>query len=270
MLTDFKPGALAGECIHKFLELFDLSLIKDDPARAETEGLALARRMRRGLRLAGTPGSAANELLSKRLPRQLLDFGRALAYLELDGVDSTFTLASLPKASSARELEFDFAVRRPLREGDLNALLHEHGFEGARKRLGREFENLVASLPLDAATASVPCYIKMRDFTRRSGVMNGKADFVFEAGGRYHLIDWKATTWAFAGGLRARPPAGGSRRARLRPPIPHLRAGAALHLSRTLEGYEFERHFGNILYVYARGAGAGGGLGVTSTGPRAP
>ncbi len=263
MLTDFKPGALAGECIHKFLELFDLSLFKDDPARAETEGLALAGECVEDFGLAGTPGSAANELLSKRLPRQLLDFGRALAYLELDGVDSTFTLASLPKASSARELEFDFAVRRPLREGDLNALLHEHGFEGARKRLGREFENLVASLPLDAATASVPCYIKMRDFTRRSGVMNGKADFVFEAGGRYHLIDWKSN---YLG-----PSPEDYAPARLLADLVardyvlqyHIYALALhLHLSRTLEGYEFERHFGNILYVYARGAGAGGGLGV--------
>jgi exodeoxyribonuclease V beta subunit len=103
----------------------------------------------------------------------------------------------------------------------------------------------------------------MRDFTRRSGVMNGKADFVFEAGGRYHLIDWKSN---YLG-----PSPEDYAPARLLADLVardyvlqyHIYALALhLHLSRTLEGYEFERHFGNILYVYARGAGAGGGLGV--------
>jgi exodeoxyribonuclease V beta subunit len=101
-----------------------------------------------------------------------------------------------------------------------------------------------------------------------SGMLGGFIDLAYEARGRWYLLDWKSNR------LGAGP--SGYARGKLEASIgAHGYAlqfclyTLALHrlLRVRLAGYDYDRHFGGVHYVYLRGAGLGDGEGVYSTRP---
>jgi exodeoxyribonuclease V beta subunit len=91
-------------------------------------------------------------------------------------------------------------------------------------------------------------------FATLSGYLRGFIDLVFEHGGRYHLLDWKSN---HLGDLPHDYAAQSLQRTMLQQgyQLQALLYALALHrhLGQRLPDYDFERHFGGVLYVFVRG-----------------
>jgi exodeoxyribonuclease V beta subunit len=99
--------------------------------------------------------------------------------------------------------------------------------------------------------------VERLSFTDASGLLNGFIDLVFRRDGRYHLLDWKSNR------LPGYGPAdlAFAMESNLYLLQAHLYSVALhLHLGRTLPGYDHDRHFGGVHFLFLRGMEAGGGV----------
>jgi exodeoxyribonuclease V beta subunit len=92
--------------------------------------------------------------------------------------------------------------------------------------------------------------------SRWHGFLRGFIDLVFEHRGRYYLLDWKSNHLGGTAADYTEAPMAAAMRAHgyaLQASLYTL----ALHrwLRRRLPGYDYERHFGGVFYVFVRGAG---------------
>ncbi len=106
---------------------------------------------------------------------------------------------------------------------------------------------------------------------RISGFMTGFIDLVFRADDVYYLVDWKSN-WLGENASAYTPPAMARSIAEHGYALQFCLYSLALHrwLRARLPGYEIERHFGGVHYVFLRGAGVSGqtdGHGIFSTRP---
>jgi exodeoxyribonuclease V beta subunit len=142
---------------------------------------------------------------------------------ELDG--KGLTLSKLGPEHRLNELEFDFATNSVDVEA-LNRLLS--------KAAGQSLQ------PLEIETFR--------------GMVTGVIDLVFEHGGRFYIADYKSN---FLGGRFADYDGGRLRTAvyERRYDLQYLLYALALHryLRRRLCGYDYERHFGGVYYLFLRG-----------------
>ena len=140
----------------------------------------------------------------------------------LDGRD--LILSAIPSSERLHELTFSFSARE-VETRRLTQLLRHGG------------------LPVDALAAP-----------RIQGYLRGAIDCVLRHDGRFHLIDWKSN---YLGA--AREDYGEARLARVMTEegyrLQYALYSLALHryLRRRLPGYEYERHFGGVFYVFVRG-----------------
>lgn len=129
-------------------------------------------------------------------------------------------------APARRAVELGFHLPAPqLSASALNAWLTTHGYPAPRLAFG------------DLA-----------------GYLKGYIDLVFEHDGRYWVLDWKSNHL----GLRVEdyaPPALAAAMAEHGYHLQQLLYTVAVHrhLRRTLQGYDYERHFGGALYLFVRG-----------------
>ena len=139
------------------------------------------------------------------------------------------------------EMEFMLPLA-PLENGGLARVLREHG-----RSTG--FPSMIAAL----------------GFTPLKGMLRGFIDLVFRLDGRYYLIDWKSN---FLGPhpddyAATRLPEVMEREFYT---LQYLIYAVAmhLHLGRRLKGYDYDRHFGGVFYIFLRGidAGRGPGFGI--------
>ena len=92
------------------------------------------------------------------------------------------------------------------------------------------------------------------NFDALQGYLKGYIDLVFEHGGRYYVLDWKSNHLGYA-----REDYAAERLAAAMQEhgyhLQHLLYSVALHryLGRRLAGYDCERHFGGVLYLFVRG-----------------
>jgi exodeoxyribonuclease V beta subunit len=134
-------------------------------------------------------------------------------------------LSSLPRQRIVREMEFVLAADGVDDRSVLQAIAAEH--------------------PLQAEAAE----------TRWDGYLRGFIDLVFEAGGRYHLLDWKSNRlgadWGDYGAERMRQSIDEHAYA-----LQFCLYTLALHrlLRARLRDYDYERHVGGVYYVFLRGA----------------
>ena len=133
----------------------------------------------------------------------------------------------------------DVPARRQVRE--LDFLLAGHDVSDRAV-----VDAVAAEGGLDAAVGSA----------RWSGFLRGFIDLVFEHGGRYYLLDWKSNHLGGTAADYTEAPMAAAMRAHgyaLQASLYTL----ALHrwLRRRLPGYDYERHFGGVFYVFVRGAG---------------
>jgi exodeoxyribonuclease V beta subunit len=135
------------------------------------------------------------------------------------------TLSQLGPEHRLHELEFDFATNSVDVEA-LNRLLSK-----------------AAGTPLQP--------LEIETFR---GMVNGVIDLVFEHRGRFCIADYKSN---FLGGRFADYEAGRLRAAvyERRYDLQYLLYTLALHryLRRRLSGYDYERHFGGVYYLFLRG-----------------
>ena len=112
--------------------------------------------------------------------------------------------------------------------------------------------------------------IERLSFAEVSGFMRGFIDLVFEAQGRFYLVDYKSN-W-----LGDRQPAYNQERltaimGRDGYYLQYLLYTLALHryLGQRIADYDYERHFGAVFYLFLRGmdAGAGPGAGIYRSRP---
>lgn len=144
-----------------------------------------------------------------------------------------FVLADLPWSRTLREPGFALPVRggyapqRPL----------------SAKQLATAFDE-----PFSSQVASL-------EFLPVTGFLEGRMDLVFEREGRFYLLDWKSNKL----GTRWRDYAGDRLEAAMRGRNYQLQAELyALALHRLLRlrlgaGYDFDTHYGEVIYAFVRG-----------------
>jgi exodeoxyribonuclease V beta subunit len=222
----FPKGAQAGIFLHGIFEELDFA----GYSRGQVDSLALKGIERFGYDQGWLPhvGSMVDNVV--RLP------------LDLGG--DRFTLARLKPGNWLTELEFYFPLRF-MTSDILRGFLRRwgDGYEGA------DLKRLCPPL----------------GFKPVEGMVRGFMDMVFEHGGRYYLVDWKSNHL----GYRYEDYTGERLKEEITRklyPLQYLLYTVALnsYLSKRVSGYDYNRHFGGVLYFFLRGVRAdlGEGFGV--------
>ena len=153
--------------------------------------------------------------------------------------DGRFTLGGLQPGSWSTEFEFFFPLKRII-SSRLAEVLSRHGI-------------IPAGTDPAAAAQSL-------DFSPVKGMLMGFMDMVFEADGRFWLLDWKSNHLGNAIEEYRRERLGKAMIENLYP-LQYLLYTVALDrfLSLRVPGYRYETHFGGVIYVFLRGVSAGSG-----------
>jgi len=135
-------------------------------------------------------------------------------------------LPHVPRARQLREMEFQLSGRRVSERALVDAL-----------------DDAIA------VDAQAP-------LSRWSGFLRGFVDLVFEHDGRWYLVDWKSNHLGDDAGRYRHAALAEAMRAHAYVLQANLYT-LAVHrwLRRTLHGYDYERSFGGVFYVFLRGAG---------------
>lgn len=143
------------------------------------------------------------------------------------------------------------------------------------KRLAElEFDFPVSPFQLAAlseAARAEGIYVSLRENTGKAeGVMNGKIDLFFEQASKYYILDWKSNY------LGDTPEAYATEKL---PEIMHranyhlqyliYTLAAKKYLEKRLPGFDYERDFGGVVYLFVRGVRTGTSNGVFTAKPSA-
>lgn len=110
------------------------------------------------------------------------------------------------------------------------------------------------------------------DFRQVRGMLKGFIDLVFRHEGRYYLLDYKSNWLGEDREAYTRPAMEQAMRAH-RYDLQYQLYSLALHryLRHRLADYDYDRHFGGVIYLFLRGMdGQGGGQGIFTTRPVRP
>jgi exodeoxyribonuclease V beta subunit len=223
----FPAGPSAGNCIHEIFEKIDFRM--DDARITEiAEPVLRAYDLFSDSNIAWICSTVRN-VLSAKMPL------------------SDIPLGTLHPLKVIKEMEFYFpaALIDAPRFRDAILLNAGDGFNGS-------FVKNIASL----------------DFERFAGFLRGFVDLVFEHEGRYFIVDWKSN---YIGDDASQY--GDDRLCREMDR--HLYTVQAsvyslalhMHLSARLPGYDYDRHFGGVIYVFVRGVRPESGTGLWSWRP---
>lgn len=143
------------------------------------------------------------------------------------------------------ELEFYLPIETDLRAEDLDRLI-------------REYDPLSAGCP-------------PLDFRQVRGMLKGFIDLVFRWQGRYYLLDYKSNWLGEDSSAYTRQAMAGAMQSH-RYDLQYQLYTLALHryLRHRLRDYDYETHFGGVIYLFLRGVeGKGSSQGIFSTRPAA-
>jgi len=214
----FPKGAAAGILMHSIFEKLDFATATENTiAEAVTKALD-----RYGYEADWQPCLAG-------MVQQVLT-------TQLSSPEGSFTLGHLRPGSWSTELEFFFPLR-PVTSPQLAGLLSRHG---------------ILPTGTDPATA-----VQALDFTPVKGMLMGFMDMVFEAQGRYWLLDWKSNHVGNSVDDYTRDHLGKAMQENLYR-LQYLLYTVALDrfLSLRVPGYRYDTHFGGAIYVFLRGVSA--------------
>ena len=220
-IFSFERGARAGILMHSLFENLDF-------ASASEHGI--------------------DELVGRELDRQgydrswhscLVGMMRAVISASIASPSGAFTLGTLNPGTWSTELEFHLPLKR-ITSPALAELLARHGAVPEGADLLRLAESL--------------------DFRPAKGVLMGFMDMVFEADGRYWLLDWKSNHLGNSS-EDYREDALGRAMTEHRYTLQYLLYTVALdrYLSIRVPGYRYSTHFGGVIYVFLRGVREGNG-----------
>ncbi|MET0154117.1 MAG: exodeoxyribonuclease V subunit beta [Candidatus Binatia bacterium] len=220
-LADFPAGARAGSLLHEILERIDF---------ARRDRSELGRVIEE--RLAGFGFDPGWKGPLERALEALLETTLRAGELRLRLVD-------VPLECRSSEMEFTLPL----------------GSESARSRLRPESLGAVFSAhPSAAVPIGYADRVAALGFREVAGYLRGYVDLVFEHAGRFFLVDWKSN---FLGSA-----VDGYRRDRLAVAMAshhyilqyHLYVAMLdRYLRRRRSHYDYDRHFGGVLYVFLRG-----------------
>jgi exodeoxyribonuclease V beta subunit len=228
----FPKGAKAGIFMHEIFEHIDFS--SPDP-------LAIRQQVDASLLRYGFEPTWSDAVTG---------MVEAVLQMPLGEGDDSFRLGALKPGSWVSELEF-FMPMSLLHCDALQEPLRRHGLIAE----GADYRKLAESLEFQPAT----------------GMLMGFMDMVFEAGGRFWLLDWKSNHLGNSAadyGQEGMEAAMDEHRYHLQ----YLFYLAALnrHLTLRVPGYTYRTHFGGVLYVFLRGVdGEGAGTGLYRVRPPA-
>jgi exodeoxyribonuclease V beta subunit len=174
------------------------------------------------LAVHGIPGEGWHEALSNQVRRMLVT-----------PLAPSLTLNRVPLADRLSEVEFSYPIL-PLQSRQLRKLFVEHGG--------------------NALPAEFPKSLGRLDFRPVEGFIRGFIDLLFRFEGRYYLIDWKSN---WLGHLASDYDQIGVRECM----VQHsyflqyylYTLAADLYLSRRVPGYEYDKQFGGVFYLFFRG-----------------
>ncbi len=150
----------------------------------------------------------------------------------LSSPEGLFTLAGLEQGSWQPELEFFFPLKF-VTSGLLADCLKQHG---------------------KTAMPDLTTVADALQFRPVRGMLRGFVDMVFRQGGRYYIIDWKSNHLGFRLEDYHQQALNREMERNLYP-LQYLLYSVALHryLSLRIKQYEYEQHFGGVLYLFVRG-----------------
>lgn len=212
-IFSFPRGAKAGTCLHDILEHLDF-----------TTGTSVKELVGDKLAVYGFD-SAWNDTICGMIHN--------IITVPLEPERPYLTLSSIGNEERLNELEFYFPLKSISTRG-LNYL----------------FAKYTESLPV----RGFPERIERLHFSPARGFMRGFIDMVFCFEGRYYLVDWKSNYL----GNRVNDYGQSAMSAAMEQEFYNLQYyiyTMALHqyLQLRLPGYDYERHFGGIFYVFLRG-----------------
>ncbi|HTE87331.1 MAG TPA: 3'-5' exonuclease, partial [Terriglobales bacterium] len=212
----FPRGAKPGTCLHKILEGLDFTQW-NQPA---TNDLVCEQLVAHGLSAADF-SNVIVEMLGKVMTARL------------DERVPDLTFEKITTAQRLHELEFYFPLQK-ISPQLIRNLLQEYQFFGDRDPGSREQEGL--------------------SFAPVQGMLKGFIDLIFEFNGRFYLVDWKSN-W-LGGRIEDYAPSALECEIRRR----HYYFQYQLYtvaldryLRLRLPGYEYEKHFGGVYYLFLRG-----------------
>ncbi|ADO47182.1 exodeoxyribonuclease V subunit beta [[Enterobacter] lignolyticus] len=153
------------------------------------------------------------------------------------------SLSQLSDKDKQVELEFYLPIESLLEPQQLDALIRRHD-------------------PLSAGCPPL-------DFRRVSGMLKGFIDLVFRHDGRYYLLDYKSNWLGESHEAYTRPAMEQAMQSH-RYDLQYQLYSLALHryLRHRLADYDYERHFGGVIYLFLRGMdGSDSGQGIFTTRP---
>ncbi len=214
-LANFERGIRAGLFLHDVLEKLDFQ------TPAQLEKLVPQQLLAHGIPFGNWPETLMRELKAMLDVPLMPDLVPGLA------------LNKIGLRDRLSEVEFSHPIL-PIRPAELEQLFHQHGGPG---------------IP-----AEFPPSLGRLQFRPMDGYMRGFIDLLFVFEGRYYLLDWKSN-WL------------GSRIAHY--DLPGMRASMLHHsyylqyhlytlatdlfLNQRLPDYDYNKHFGGVLYLFVRG-----------------
>ena len=219
----FPRGPRAGTCLHQIFEEIDFVATK------ETARQATVKRALEAHGFASHWVDVVDTMVEKVLRTPLDDSG-------------SLYLSPVKRSCRVDEMAFYFPLLE-LRAADLRRLLSKHNFGG---------NNIT------------PEGIAQIDFKPVSGFMHGYIDLVFETDGRFYIADYKSNHL----GNHVddyRPEALATAMVHQQYTLQYLVYTLAVHrfLGQRVAGYDYDRHFGGVYYLFLRGMDpARGGNGV--------
>jgi exodeoxyribonuclease V beta subunit len=240
VLHDFPAGTRSGQVLHGIFEQLDFRV---------ADAASLRQQVAAALDSGGIEARWA-EPVSRAI-------GDVLA-TPLD--DTGLRLRDVPKEKRLNELEFLFPVALGEQQvaGGENQLglwqTPQQAVPFTPKRLAHVFATH-ARLPFAAEYAN---RLAQLDFNALAGFLKGYIDLIFEHDGRWYVVDYKSN--------RLGPTAAAYAPERLALAMTahhyvlqyHLYAVALhRHLTARLPGYDYNRHFGGVFYLFVRGMAPG-------------
>jgi exodeoxyribonuclease V beta subunit len=214
-IFSFPRGAQAGSCIHEMFEQIDFSLTDEAKGRQT---------------IADSLGRYGFEL---RWQDTLWDMVREVLCMPLEENQPDFTLRNISMQERLHELEFYFPLSRITSPGIADIFVSEQ-----KPDMATDFTHRMQEL----------------GFSPVRGFMRGFIDLIFSSGEKYYIIDWKSN---YLGGSPGDYVQDALQKAMLEHYyiLQYHIYTVALHryLSMRVAGYDYDKHFGGIYYVFVRG-----------------
>jgi exodeoxyribonuclease V beta subunit len=224
---EFPAGPSAGNCIHDIFEKIDFRM-------GDQQILEIAEPVLNEYDLYSEKHAEWISLMVRRV---------LSAEMPISGI----SLQTLPPERVIKEMEFYFPAVEISADRFRDTIITHAG-----KEFNSSFVKNIASL----------------EFDRFAGFLRGFVDLVFEQDGKYYIADWKSN---FIGGDFSLY---GNERL-CREMDKHLYTVQAIvyslalhmHLQNRLPGYDYEKNFGGVIYVFLRGVNPGSSNGLWSWRP---